>query len=98
MIAETNEILLTGGMNAKTKETSEKVQSMVVQPEMRVRERATLCHKRYGHASVYLNGYVYVMGGFSQNGANEEIVSVSECEKFHPLENIWSECSSLVSP
>jgi hypothetical protein len=39
--------------------------------------------KRYGHTSVYLNGYVYVIGGFSHKDLpNEQPVTLSACEKF----------------
>jgi hypothetical protein len=39
--------------------------------------------KRYGHASVSLNGNVYVIGGFSHKDLpNEQPVTLSACEKF----------------
>lgn len=55
-------------------------------------------HKRYGHCSIYANGYVYVIGGFEQKDEIEyDLKTISICEKYHPLEDVWSETSSLIN-
>jgi len=53
--------------------------------------------KRYGHLSVYLNGLVYVLGGFSHKDlANEAPVTLSACERFTVnAEKRWSHISAL---
>jgi hypothetical protein len=39
--------------------------------------------KRYGHLSVYLNGMVYAIGGFSHKDLpSEKPVTLSACERF----------------
>lgn len=56
--------------------------------------------KRYGHISVYLNGFVYCIGGFSHKDLpNEQPVTLSACEKFSvTAENQWSHVSQLCEP
>jgi len=57
-----------------------------------------MIRKRYGHCSVFANGYVYCIGGFEQKDELEyDLKTISVCEKYHPLEDIWSETSSLIN-
>ena len=53
--------------------------------------------KRYGHLSVYLNGLVYVMGGFSHKDLPNEIpVTLNAMEKFSVnAESKWAPVSSM---
>lgn len=54
--------------------------------------------KRYGHCSVYANGYVYCIGGFEQKDELEyDLKTISTCEKYHPLEDLWSETAGLIN-
>jgi len=49
-------------------------------------------YKRYAHASVLLNGYVYVIGGFDNKDAEDVSPNtVNSCEKYSPFENKWFE-------
>ena len=52
--------------------------------------------KRYGHSSVFLNGFIYIMGGFSHKDIPNEVpVTLASCEKFSVLDNIWSYVSTM---
>jgi hypothetical protein len=55
--------------------------------------------KRYGHCSVYMNGIIYVIGGFSHRDLpNEMPVTLASCEQFNVLENNWSYISTMNEP
>jgi len=52
--------------------------------------------KRYGHASQSLNGYIYVIGGFSHKDLpNEMPVTLASCERYSVLENTWNFVSTM---
>ena len=54
--------------------------------------------KRYGHLSVYLNGIVYCIGGFSHKDLPaEQPVTLAACERFSATaECQWTYTSSMV--
>jgi len=63
-----------------------------------VKKRSMLL-KRYGHNSVYLNGIIYLIGGFSHRDLpNEMPVTLASCEQFNVLENNWSYISTMSEP
>ena len=51
-----------------------------------------MINRRYAHCSVFLNGYVYVIGGFNNKDAEDVNPStINSWEWFSPYENTWSE-------
>jgi N-acetylneuraminic acid mutarotase len=55
--------------------------------------------KRYGHNSVYMNGVIYAIGGFSHRDLpNEMPVTLASCERFNVLENNWAYISTMNEP
>jgi N-acetylneuraminic acid mutarotase len=62
-------------------------------------KKRSMMLKRYGHNSVYLNGIVYVIGGFSHRDLpNEMPVTLAACEQFNILENSWTYTSTMMEP
>mmetsp|Transcript_24930 Transcript_24930/g.24395 ORF Transcript_24930/g.24395 Transcript_24930/m.24395 type:complete len:106 (-) Transcript_24930:391-708(-) len=52
--------------------------------------------RRYAHASVNLNGYIYVMGGFDNKDADGVAPSTMDnCERYSFHDNKWTPCCSL---
>ena len=52
--------------------------------------------KRYGHSNLFLNGFIYVIGGFSHKDIPNEIpVTLASCEKYSVLDNTWSYVSTM---
>ena len=52
--------------------------------------------KRYGHCTVFMNGYMYAVGGFSHKDIPNEVpVTLASCEKFSVLDNVWSYVSTM---
>jgi len=56
--------------------------------------------KRWGHLSVYLNGLIYCLGGFSHKDLRgEEPVTLDACEKFTAsTTESWNYVSSMNQP
>jgi hypothetical protein len=47
--------------------------------------------KRYGHYNIYLNGFIYSIGGFSHKDLpGEPPVTLASCERFSVNESTWS--------
>ena len=52
--------------------------------------------QRYGHCSIYVNGYAMVIGGFMMNDSiGAEPVTLDSCEKYHFEEDVWTEAAEL---
>ena len=61
--------------------------------------RSKMKNKRYGHSSVYINGYILVFGGFiMSDSVDTEPLTITSCEKYHPKEELWTEAGSLNTP
>jgi hypothetical protein len=59
-------------------------------------KKKNMLTKRFGHSSMFLNGYIYVIGGFSHRDVpNEAPVTIASCEKFAVHENKWQYIASL---
>ena len=63
----------------------------------KAKKKRPMLLKRYGHISVYLNGLVYCIGGFSHKDLpNEQPVTLSACERFSVnTECQWTHVSSM---
>ena len=52
--------------------------------------------RRYAHACVSLNGYVYAMGGFDNKDADGVVPNTLEnCERYSWHENKWTQSCNL---
>ena len=52
--------------------------------------------KRYAHSSIFMNGYVYVLGGYAHKDVpNENPVTLASVEKYSLHENTWTYVSSM---
>jgi len=61
---DTNGFLLTGGCFVLNNEASNNCYQITVTSKFNFNRWWNMNHKRYGHCSIYANGYVYVIGGF----------------------------------
>lgn len=53
--------------------------------------KKNILHRRYAHSSVYLNGHVYIIGGYDHKDHEKATPNtLNSCEKFWPGENKWS--------
>ena len=51
---------------------------------------------RYGHQSQYLNGQIYVLGGFHHRDLpNEAPVTLTSCERLSVIDNSWHASASM---
>lgn len=58
--------------------------------------KSSLLVKRYGHQSQYLNGYLYVFGGFSHRDLPNEIpLTLASCEKHSVMDNRWGHVAAM---
>ena len=62
-------------------------------------KKKNMNQKWFGHSCVFLNGYIYVIGGFAHKDVpNEAPDTLSTCEKFAIHENKWVFTASLNEP
>ncbi|CDW72594.1 kelch motif family protein [Stylonychia lemnae] len=85
------EFIMTGGCNKATKEASSQCYRFSI-PNMRTfREVQRLKQARYGHASVFINHLVLVLGGFNHRDDEAQAPNtLNTCEKYSIKENEWS--------
>lgn len=61
-----------------------------VQKPSKTTRKKSLLNRRYAHQSVFLNGYVYALGGFDNKDADGIVPNtLDSCEKFSIHENKW---------
>jgi hypothetical protein len=56
--------------------------------------------KRYGHSSIYLNHYIYVIGGYDHidNSQTSILSTLKSCERFDIRKNKWEHICNLNHP
>lgn len=93
-------IYLTGGCYSTNGYPSNKVAEFSLNSIARPQKRRPMHHKRYGHLSVYLNGILYCIGGFTHKDLPKEPPStLGSCERFTVnAEKGWKEVNSLCEP
>ena len=76
-------ILVTGGCQVVNGFPSSAVCEFNLNHLRKPKKKRNMLLKRYGHLSVYINGIVYVIGGFSHKDLpNEQPCTLSACERF----------------
>jgi hypothetical protein len=89
-------IYMTGGVlvsNNHPSSTWYEVSANRVQKNIKKRNMQV---KRFGHSAIFLNGYVYAVGGFSHKDVpNETPVTLGSVERFAIHENKWYYVASM---
>ena len=85
------EFIMTGGCDKSSREASAQCFRFCV-PSIRVfREAQPLKQARYGHASVFVNQLVLVLGGFNHRDDEAQAPNtLASCEKYSVKENEWA--------
>lgn len=90
-------IIVTGGCQVINGFPSSIVAEFNMKSIRKPKKKRNMLLKRYGHLSCYINGIVYVIGGFSHKDLpNEPPCTLSACERFTvTAEAQWSHISSM---
>lgn len=93
-------IIVTGGCFNTNSFPSNHVVEFSIKTIKRPKLRRPMFLKRYGHISVYLNSYLYAIGGFSHKDlTNEKPVTLNACERLSiNAEKKWIHISAMCEP
>ncbi|CAI2385891.1 unnamed protein product [Moneuplotes crassus] len=95
-VGKTGDYLLAGGCNVTTNKASNECFAFRLSNTRNFTKRASMNSPRYGHCSIFCNGYVFAIGGFAMDDSIDiEPITLASCEKYHYKEDIWSEAASL---
>ena len=99
-IAKSGEVLLSGGCSVLSMKASNKCFKLNTEDgQFRFNRIAPMQEPRYGHSQVYLNGYVYAIGGFNHDDdVGMQPSTLTSCEKYTPADNTWANCAELLTP
>jgi N-acetylneuraminic acid mutarotase len=87
---------LTGGCLISTGDAANTSYETSISKPSKATRKKSMFNRRYAHASVSLNGYIYVMGGFDNRDANEIAPSTLDlCERYNFHDNKWSSICTL---
>lgn len=91
-----NKIIVTGGCNSNTGEatgTCIEISTLNISQNKKLKN---MNKKRYAHASIYLNGCIYVLGGFDNKDNDQSPQStLKSCEKYLISEDKWVSISNM---
>ena len=91
--------MLTGGCAIEDNEPQSSVYRVSISQLYVARSAAGMSHRRYGHCSVYMSGYVLVIGGYDhRNLVQATPHTLASCEKYSPKENDWTATAYLNVP
>lgn len=89
-VSDKNKIYLTGGCFTNNAYPSSYVFELQLRSLGKPFKKKNMLLKRYGHATIYMNGLIYCIGGFTHKDLPNEIpVTLSSCEKFSISDNSW---------
>ena len=98
-IADTSSFILSGGWSTITNEATNKWYSFKFDTKLELKSIWDLSTRRYGHWSVYINGFILVIGGFMMNDSiGTDPATLSSWEKYSQEEDLWIEAASLNTP
>ncbi len=84
-------VLLTGGCLVSTGDATNTCYEGHIQKPSKFTRKKMLNARRYAHASVFLNGYVYAVGGFDNKDADGVAPStLDSVERYSIHENRWT--------
>jgi hypothetical protein len=85
-------VYLTGGWLITTGDPVNVCYEVSAVKASKNQSKKKMLNRRYAHCSVFLNGYVYVIGGFNNKDAEDVSPNtINSWEWFSPYENSWSE-------
>jgi hypothetical protein len=89
-------IYLTGGCFVNNSYPSSSVFEVQFRAINKPQKKKNMLLKRYGHSQIFLNGFIYCLGGFSHKDLPNEIpVTLASCERFSMSENQWAYVSTM---
>ena len=92
-------IIMTGGSHKITGEPSNKVFKIDTNNINEIKMMKTMKKSRYNHACIYLNNYIYCLGGYDNINKKNEITStISSCEKYNIIKNKWQLIREMTHP
>ena len=99
-LAKSSDVLISGGCSVLNQRASNKsFRGCTEDRTISFMRTASMLIPRYGHSQAYLNGYVYVIGGFNHDDNPGQTPStLRSCEKYSPSQNEWVSCSDLQTP
>ena len=90
IITPFNEIYLTGGVDRDEVETKLKEAYIYDFSKQKLVPLSSMLLGRSGHSMVYMNGHIFVVGGFSEEQEFSE-----RCEKYSISQNTWTPIASM---
>ena len=98
-VGHSNKFLLTGGCAIEDNEPQSAAYRVSISQLYQAHSAAGMSQRRYGHCSVYMSGYVLVIGGYDhRNLVQATPHTLASCEKYSPKENDWTSTSYLNVP
>jgi hypothetical protein len=95
-IGSNGDYLLSGGWDVTKNEAVREAYMFRLSNTRQMLQMASMKLPRYGHWSVYCNGYVFVIGGFAMDDSIDiEPITLTSWEKFHYKENMWTEAAGI---
>lgn len=89
-------LYLTGGCFITNSYPSSLCFEISIKSITRPVKKKNMLLKRYGHSTIFLNGYIFALGGFSHKDIPNEVpVTLASCEKYSVLDNVWSYVSTM---
>ncbi len=93
-------MILSGGCKSFNDEPSNTIFEINCNNINDVNTLQPMISKRYGHCIIYLNNYIYSIGGYDHIDRKEEsmLSTLKNCEKFDVKKNKWELISNLNHP
>jgi len=94
--SQEKKIYLTGGCFISNSHPSSTCLELNIKTITKPLKKKNMLLKRYAHSSVFFNGYVYALGGFSHKDLPNEIpVTLASCERYSVIDNAWTYVSTM---
>lgn len=95
-LQKTESIIITGGCDNNTGIASENVYIAKIDSADTFKQGASMKNKRYGHCSAYLQGILYVVGGFDHQDTETTVPStLVSCESYNEEKGKWRKIADL---
>ena len=93
-------IMMTGGCKTSNDEPTNIVIEIKANNINKVAMLKTMIMKRYGHSSVFINGVLFVIGGYEHIDRQQTsmLSTLKTCEKYDTRKNKWEIIASLNHP
>ena len=89
-------LYLTGGCFVSNSQPSSACFELNAKTATKPLKKKNMLLKRYAHSSVFFNGCVFALGGFSHTDLPNEVpVTLASCERFSVIDNAWTYVSTM---